>query len=72
MLYVYLYVFNKYNFCKQILIPFFIPFKYVLIAAHEKFLILKNGSDYQGAWPSLLYDNVDLMTEQKTIFKLSQ
>ena len=26
-----------------------------LIAAHEKFQLLKNGSDYQGAWPPLLY-----------------
>ena len=24
-----------------------------LIAAREKFKILKNGSDYQGAWPPL-------------------
>ena len=40
----------KYIFC--------ISFKYVLFAAREKFLILKNGSDYQGAWPSLLYEQV--------------
>ena len=26
-----------------------------LIAAPEKVQILKNGSDYQGAWPPLLY-----------------
>ena len=31
------------------------PFKYVSIAAREKFLIFKNGSDYQGAWPPLIY-----------------
>ena len=26
-----------------------------LIVPREKFQILKNGSDYQGAWPLLLY-----------------
>ena len=28
-----------------------------LITAHDKFQILKNGSDYQGAWPPLKYNN---------------
>ena len=54
-MYFYLYVFNKYNFCN-----FYKFFAYVLntslIAAREKFQILKNGSFYQGAWPPLNYE----------------
>ena len=32
------------------------PFKYVFNCGwRKKFKILKNGSDYQGAWPPLVY-----------------
>ena len=31
------------------------PFKYVFNCGSQKFQILKNGSDYQGAWPPLVY-----------------
>ena len=55
-MYFYLYVFNTYNFCN-----FFNTFltellNTYLIAAREKFKILKNGSNYQGAWPPLHYN----------------
>ena len=52
ILYFYIDVLNKYNFCN-----FLIPFKYgtYLIEAREQFKILKNGSVYQGAWPPMLY-----------------
>ena len=53
-LYFYLYVFNKYNFCNIFKIILCLLNTY-LIAALEKFQILKNGSDYQGAWPPLYY-----------------
>ena len=40
-----------------------------LIAAREKFHILKNGSDYQGAWPPLLYIKInDTVTHVRLIY----
>jgi len=42
------------------LIPFLHTLNTYLIAAREKFQILKNGSDYQGAWPPLVYGVVKL------------
>ena len=35
-----------------------LPLNTYLITAREKFQILKNGSDYQGAWPPLYYNNI--------------
>ena len=53
--FIYMYLINTIS-VNKFLIPFFFlhTFKYALIVAREKFLILKNGSDYQGAWPPLL------------------
>ena len=71
----YLCVFNKYKFCKFVKYIFCVPFKYVynyllntyIIAAREKYQILKNGSDYQGAWPLLYIYNSFNKLRYKTL-----
>ena len=54
ILYFYLYVFNTYNFCIFLNTFFADLLNTYLIAARENCQILKNGSEYQGAWPPLL------------------
>ena len=54
----FIYTFSINIISVNFLIPFFFAYllNTYLIAAREKFQILKNGSDCQGAWPPLVYN----------------
>ena len=48
-------IFIKYNFCKYLNTFFAYHIKYVFNCGSWKCQILKNGSDYHGVWPPLIY-----------------